>query len=201
MLQKIIDSQYRRPSGLLGRWIGRKMMEQHLPENVWTVEVLDPQPEDKILEIGFGPGIAIEQVAYHVTQGLVAGIDFSYTMVSVAKQRNAAAVHSGRVDLRYADVVQIPFADATFDKAYSIHSIYFWQQPLQALREIHRVLKAGGTLILTILPKEKWNISNPEMVVGTPECTPYSAKDLETLLQQAGFNQVRVESDPENKSN
>jgi SAM-dependent methyltransferase len=201
MLQKIIDRQYRRPSGLLGRWIGRKMMEQHLPENIWTVEVLNPQPEDKILEIGFGPGIAIEQVAYHVTNGLVAGIDFSQTMVSVAKQRNAAAVRSGRVDLRYGDVVQIPFANATFNKAYSIHSIYFWQQPLPALREIYRVLKVGGTLILTILPKEKWNINNPEMVVGTPECTPYSAKDLETLLQQAGFNQVRVEADPENKSN
>src|SRR5687768_4642878 len=201
MFQKIIDSQYRRPSGLFGRWIGRKMLEQHLPENIWTVEVLKPQPEDKILEIGFGPGIAIQQVAYYVTQGLVAGIDFSQTMVSVAKQHNAAAVRSGLVDLRYADVIQIPFANATFNKAYSIHSIYFWQQPLPALREIHRVLKVGGTLILTILPKEKWNINHPEMVVGTPECTPYSAKDLETLLQQAGFNQVRVEADPENKSN
>src|SRR5262245_59199902 len=108
MFQKIIDSQYRRPSGLLGRWIGRKMMEQHLPENIWTVEILNPQPEDKILEIGFGPGIAVEQVAYRVTKGLVAGIDFSQTMVSVAKQRNAAAVRSGLVDLRHADVLQIP---------------------------------------------------------------------------------------------
>ena len=200
MWQKIIDGQYRRPSGLLGRWIGRKMEQQHLPENTWTVQVLNPQSEDTILEIGFGPGIAIEQVAKHVTKGLVAGIDFSHTMVDVARKRNQASIESGKVDLRYADVVQIPFAGATFDKAYSIHSIYFWQQPLLALREINRVLKTDGTLILTILPKEKWNINNPEQVVGTPECTPYSAHELETLLTQAGFNRIRVEADPENRS-
>ena len=200
MWQKIIDGQYRRPSGWLGRWIGRKMEEQHLPENTWTVQVLNPQPTDSILEIGFGTGIAIEQVAQHVTDGFVAGIDFSRTMVDVAKKRNHAGVKSGKVDLRYADVVQIPFADATFDKAYSIHSIYFWQQPLIALKEICRVLKADGTLILTILPKEKWNINNPEQVVGTPECTPYSAHELETVLTQAGFNRIRVEADPQNRS-
>jgi ubiquinone/menaquinone biosynthesis C-methylase UbiE len=201
MWQKIIDGQYRRPSGILGRWVGRKMVQQHLPENTWTVQVVNPQPNDVILEIGFGPGIAITQVAQRVTDGLVAGIDFSQTMVNVAKKRNQSGAKSGIVDLRYADVVKIPFADATFDKAYSIHSIYFWQKPLVALQEIHRVMKVDGTLILTILPREKWNIDNPEQVVGTPECTPYSAQELETLLNQTGFNRVRVEADPENRSN
>src|SRR5688572_25002621 len=100
MLQRIIDSQYRRPSGLLGRWIGRRMAQQHVPENMWTVSLLEAQPHDRILEIGFGPGLAVEELAPKVTEGLIAGIDFSRVMVAAANTRNAEAVRAGRVKLR-----------------------------------------------------------------------------------------------------
>src|SRR6476660_5168526 len=125
MWQKYIDGQYRQPTGLVGRWIGGKMARQHQPENRWTVNLLDVHPADHILEIGFGPGIAVEAVANRTANGLVAGIDFSQTMVIAARKRNAANVHAGKVDLRYGDAANLPFAENSFDKAYSIHSIYF----------------------------------------------------------------------------
>lgn len=194
MWQKYLDRQYRRPSGLVGRWIGGKMAQQHRPENQWTVNLLGVQPTDYILEIGFGPGIAVEQIAQQAAHGLIVGIDFSPTMLAAASRRNAAAIREGRVVLRYADAARLPCPDAMFDKAFSIHSIYFWRDPLAALREIRRVLKPHGQLVLTVLPKEQWNPTNPELA-GTPDCKPYSGAELRDMLSQAGFAQSRVEAD------
>jgi ubiquinone/menaquinone biosynthesis C-methylase UbiE len=194
MWQKYIDGQYRRPTGIVGRWIGGKMAQQHVPENTWTVNLLGVQPTDHILEIGFGPGIAIQEAASHASQGYIAGIDYSKTMVNAAKKRNAAAVQAGRVDLRYGDAAQLPFTENTFDKAFSIHSIYFWPDPTAVIAGIHRVLKHGGWLVLTIMPKELWNPENPD-AAGTPECKPYYGEELKILLETAGFQDTRIEAD------
>jgi ubiquinone/menaquinone biosynthesis C-methylase UbiE len=167
------------------------MAQQHRPENLWTVSLLDVQPTDHILEIGFGPGIAIEEVARRASHGLVAGVDFSWVMVAAARRRNAGAVRARKVDLRHGDAARLPFSDNAFDKGYSIHSIYFWPDPLAALREAFRVLKPAGTFILTVLPKEKWNPYNPD-AAGTPECKPYSGDEL----VQAGLSSPRIEADP-----
>jgi ubiquinone/menaquinone biosynthesis C-methylase UbiE len=200
MWQRVIDGQYRRPSGLLGRWIGRKMAQQHMPENCWTVDLLAAEPADRILEIGFGPGLAIEQLAQQVTLGLVSGVDYSRTMVTTARIRNLNAIRQGRVDLRYGHAAQLPFADCSFNKAFSIHSIYFWPEPVKALQEIRRVLRPNGKLILTILPKERWHPPGSLLPVGTPECTPYSGAELETMLRQVGFSNIFIKADGHNGS-
>jgi SAM-dependent methyltransferase len=196
LFEKILDDQYRRPSGLLGTYIGARMARDHRPENLWTVSILQAAPADQILELGFGSGVAVQELSRRVTQGCVAGIDFSRAMLSAARRRNTAALRSGRVDLRYGDVADLPFEDGRFDKAYSIHSIYFWRQPLKALQNIMRVLKPGGMLVLTILPKERWNLDNPAAPVGTPDCTAYSGDELRGLLSDAGFSDIRIEADP-----
>src|SRR5574341_1153205 len=188
MLAKLLDAQYRRPSGFLGRWIGRQMLDQHRPENLWTVSLLAVQPTNHLLEIGFGPGLAIAEVAQRASQGRVAGVDFSPTMVGMARRRNAAAIRAGRVDLRCADVAALPFEDAHFDKAYSIHSIYFCPRPGDALREIQRVLKPGGLLVLTILPKDRW----PGGGTGAPDCRPYSGEELQRIMAEAGFAETWI---------
>ena len=186
ILDKFISAQYRRPSGLVGRYIGGLMVKQHAPENGWTVDLLHAQPEDFILEIGFGGGYAIQQLAHIVQRGKLAGVDFSSTMVAEAKKRNAAAVSDGLVDLRYADSSRLPFGDASLNKAFSIHSIYFWGQPLMALREVWRVLKPQGRLILTLLPKA----TSDE--VGTLSFKPYAGRELEEMLKSAGFCETEI---------
>jgi len=195
MFQRYIDGQYRQPTGIIGRWIGAKMAEQHQPENQWTVDLLDIQPTDKLLEIGFGSGFAIAKSAERAQEGLVAGVDFSQTMVNAARRRCTDAVRAGRVDLRLGDAARLPFADNTFDKAFSIHSIYFWKEPTRALQEIHRVLKTGGMVIFTILPRARWNEHDPNAPVGTPDCRAYSGEELSTLLLGVGFVQPHITAD------
>ena len=189
MLTKLfdLDAQYRRPSGLLGRYIGRQMARDHRPENEWTVAQLDLRPADQVLELGCGPGVALGLATLQAPQGRVAGLDYSLTMVRAARQRNAAAVRRGHVALHRGDVTRLPFAGASFDKAFGIHTVYFWPNPHAALREIRRVLRPGGALALTILPKELWGAGDPTEPIGTPECTPYTGAELRQMLAEAGF--------------
>jgi len=129
-----------------------------------------------------------------VTRGHVAGVDYSRAMVAAASRRNRRAIRDGRVELQYGEAAQLPFADAAFDKAYGIHTIYFWPDAPAGLKELRRVMRPGGLLVITILPKERWPAA-PEGSLGTPECQVYSGAELAELMGAAGFTQTRVESD------
>jgi SAM-dependent methyltransferase len=160
----------------------------------WTVGLLNIEPESRILEIGFGPGVSTQYAAEKASKGFVAGIDHSETMVQAARRRNAAAVRAGRVELKQGDVASIPYPDESFDKVFSIHSIYFWTKPVDCLKELRRVLKPGGLLAITILPKDKWG----DRQRGESSLrTLYFGEDVARMFSEAGFRDVRVEVSPE----
>lgn len=193
--EHFIDQQYRRPTGIVGQFIGSRMARQHAPENIWSVGLLAVQPADRVLEVGFGPGLTIAQMAARATGGLVAGVDFSPAMLALARRRNTRAIKAGRVDLRASEATALPFADVSFDKALSIHTLYFWSDPAQPLAELRRVLKPGGTLVLTFLPKERWPGGEQAATIAGV----YAGQEVVQLLREAGFAQAHVEPGPEQK--
>jgi ubiquinone/menaquinone biosynthesis C-methylase UbiE len=148
--ETVLNQQYPCPRGGLGRLSGELMVRQHTIETVWTVSLAEVQPTDCVLEIGFGAGKTIGLLAEHTTQGSVAGIDLSPTMVKRARARNAHAVRAGRVTLQQGNAAQLPFEEQRFDKVVSIHTYYFWADPQAILTEVFRVLKPGGKLIFTL---------------------------------------------------
>ena len=118
-------------------------------------------------------------------------------MVAEASRRNNEAVQAGRLDLRCAEASDLPFADASFNRAFSIHSVYFWSWPVTVLMELHRVLKPGGLLVITMLPKDRWqpNPIGSALEFGTPDCTPYFGFEIEQMMIGAGFSSTRIEVD------
>jgi ubiquinone/menaquinone biosynthesis C-methylase UbiE len=199
LFDKILSAQYHRPSGILGIWVGRQMAKDHRRENLWTISLLDAKPADHILEIGFGSGLAIDRLAGVLTEGQIAGIDYSQTMVKAAKKRCARLLQPGRIDLRFGDAAHLPFPDESFDKAYSVHSIYFWLQPEAALREIRRVLKLNGVCVITLLPRHRMQEDFPDSPVDAPDFKQFSGEQLKDLFLQTGFQSVRIASDPDER--
>jgi ubiquinone/menaquinone biosynthesis C-methylase UbiE len=146
--RKFLMRMFGRPAGVLGRLGGVIMARMNRDAATQIIQMLDIRPDDKLLEVGFGPGVAIQLLLDRVPAGSVAGIDYSQEMVRQASARNAAALRNRRVDLRYGSAERLPFADEAFDKALAINSMQAWPDARAGLREIQRVLKRGGSIAL-----------------------------------------------------
>jgi ubiquinone/menaquinone biosynthesis C-methylase UbiE len=160
----------------------------HRPSNrqrsTWVVSLLDVQPADQILEIGFGPGVAVARLV-RAGAGHVYGLDHSGVMLRHASRRNAAAIRAGRVTLINASVDQLPPAlDGPFDAILAINSLGFWPAPAERLAELGRRLAIGGRIAIA---------SQPRCPGATADTTRSAAREIENLLTDAGFTQLRTE--------
>jgi ubiquinone/menaquinone biosynthesis C-methylase UbiE len=164
-----------RPEGVLGRLGGLIMARTNRACGIWVSDLAQIQADDRVLEVGFGPGVLIEHLSSVVTAGNVAGIDSSAEMVKQANARNTVSIRRGRVDLRCGSVDNMPFASNSFRKALSINSMQVWPDVGAGLREIHRVLESGATVGLGF----------------TPHSGQSKAGLIETLTE-AGFRDAKI---------
>jgi ubiquinone/menaquinone biosynthesis C-methylase UbiE len=182
-----IARQSRLPEGLLGEVVALAMSYDTARVNRSVADHLDVQPADEILELGFGSGRALLEVAARAR--FVAGVDPSEVMLRHARFRNGRYLRSGRVAIGLGEAAHIPYPDARFDKAYAIHVLYFWAEPQQELREIRRVLRPGGRLLLGFRPKD-----DPAVVAAAHPAvyTLRTLLEVEKLLDESGFGALRT---------
>ncbi|TWB88115.1 methyltransferase family protein [Bradyrhizobium macuxiense] len=148
VMRSILLRAFGRPRGLLGRLGGVIMARTNADCGAWVTDLLEVESDDRVLEVGFGPGVVIQRLSSLVPAGSVAGIDASPEMVGQARARNTTAVGDGRIDLRLGSVEHLPFDDGSFDKALAINSMQVWPDAVAGLREIRRVMKPGGRIAL-----------------------------------------------------
>jgi ubiquinone/menaquinone biosynthesis C-methylase UbiE len=142
--------QFSGPSGPLGQVAGRLMARMNGPLNDWVVDLLELSPRDRVLEVGFGPGLAVERIAARTNEGLVVGVDHSELMWRHAAQRNRSALASGRVELKVGTAGRLPLGSARFTHALAVNSLQFWPDLPAALAELRRVLVTQGRLVLAL---------------------------------------------------
>jgi len=142
--------QAAKPRGAFGVVMGWLMGSLNAAQNRATVDALDPPPGAAVLEVGFGPGHALEMLAMSRPLGLVAGIDHSPLMVARAKRRLNGRRGDAALDLRLGDAGDLPFPDERFDVVFAVNSFHLWPDRERALAEMAGVLKPGGDLLLSI---------------------------------------------------
>ncbi len=184
----LIASQLRCPSGEMGEEVGKRLAEFNADANAWTLKLLDIQPNDHVLEIGFGPGEAIAEAARLTPEGFVAGIDFSETMLSMATERNARAIIQDRVELALGDGHDIPYPEQSFTKVVAINVLYFWEDLQKPLSEIFRVLRSGGTAAFYVTAQNSWLPGIAESGVFHD----YAPDTIRNALNAAGFAQTNM---------
>ena len=194
--KKFLAAQLRQPSGLFGKFLMGDVLDRHNEKmNHFAVEMLDLQPTDRVLDIGFGGGVTIKKMLSTIDTGKIYGVDFSEVMVEQAKQKFRSAIEAGKILIEFADVRKLPFDDNTFDKICTVNTIYFWEDPLASLRSIKRVLKDGGKLVVGIRSADKMK----NLPVTQYNFRLYDPEAVSDLLVDAGFNGVSIEQRDELK--
>ena len=180
-----IGRQLRYPSGLAGRVAGLLMRIANGKPNRLAVEALMVGAYDTVLELGFGPGHAIGLIASRATAGFVYGVDRSPVMLEQAQRRNRSALETGRVFLYQAPFDRLPFEDRSIDKILAVNVIYFWDDVPAVLREIRRVLRPHGRVVIYATDAStmrRWKFAGPDThrLFGTAELT--------AALREGGFD-------------
>jgi SAM-dependent methyltransferase len=188
--QKLIGrlrAQFGRPTGLPGRMAGWLMAyrSSNRRRNAWVVSLLDVQRDDRVLEIGFGPGIAIRELARRAADGRVCGIDHSEVILRQASRRNADAIRRGVVDLRLGSVDALPDFDAPFDNIMAVNALLLWNDPDTRLRALARLLRPGGLIAVAHQPRGPG---------ASDQAAAAEGREMAATLARAGFSDVRVET-------
>ena len=187
---EFIARQSSHPRGLLGEVVACAMSYDTARVNRMAIDRLDISSSDSVLELGFGHGRTLFQIAARTRQGFVAGVDPSEVMLRHARFRNGRYIRQGRMDLHLAESSKIPYPDDRFDKAFAVHVLYFWTDPRKDLLEIRRVLRTGGLVLLGFRPKDDPRVESelPKTVYKL-----YALKEVEGMLSESGFQQVSGE--------
>lgn len=186
-----IARQSSRPYGWLGEIVARVMSVETRAANRIALEELAVQDGEVVLEIGCGHGRTLERVLGSRCRH-AAGIDPSDVMVRLARRRLRRWIESGRAAVSLASSAKIPHADSSFDVAFAVHVVYFWREPEEELREIRRVLRPGGRLLIAYRPRE-------EQALAALPASVYAlrtADEIEGLLGRSGFVAVRSAERP-----
>jgi ubiquinone/menaquinone biosynthesis C-methylase UbiE len=164
------------------------MARKNAAFNRAAVDLLDVQPDDDVLEIGYGPGTALAMLAARAPHGTIAGVDLSARMLRQATRRNRRLVAEGRLSLYRAAAESTPFDDASFDRIIAVNNFHIWPDRAAALAEILRVLRPGGQLLLAA----RGAVENPGKY--TPPGLDNGAVQLaRSEIGEAGFTGARVQ--------
>ncbi len=188
--QRAIDAvraKFGRPTGLWGNAAG--LLMAHRPSNrrrnAWAVSLLDVRRDDRVLELGFGPGLATRELGRIAAEGYVCGIDHSEPMLRWARRRNADGLRRGVVDLRLGSVDELPAFDAPFDKILAVNTMLFWSEPGARLAELRQLLRPGGLIAVAHQPRGPG---------ATDETSAAKGREIAAALDRAGFSEVRLET-------
>ena len=188
-IRQNIVVQFERPQGILGQLAGLIMANRssNIERIEWTLELLDLKPTDHLLEVGFGPGLAIQKASGIIRNGLIVGVDHSETMLRQASTRNAKAIAQGRVQLLLGSVETLPVSGHPFDKIYSANVVQFWRDPVAVYKKLHLLLTPGGTIATTYMPRHSG---------ATNADTMDKEREIIGHLKAAGFSTIRTEEKP-----
>ncbi|MEX2207020.1 MAG: class I SAM-dependent methyltransferase [Myxococcota bacterium] len=182
---ELISRQSRQPSGWLGEIVARGMAFETARENRVAVERLAVRADESVLEVGCGHGRTLAGIA-QTASGFVAGVDPSEVMVRLARRRLRRWIAVGQAEVTLGTGSSLPYPDARFDAALAVHVLAFWTDAVAELREIRRVLRPGGRVLLGYRPRDATTLAALPATVYTLR----SVDETQRLLAEAGFGAV-----------
>jgi SAM-dependent methyltransferase len=185
--------QYKRPTGRRGRVVAALMNKGHEALTLWGLTHVNIEPDYVILDVGCGGGKTVSRLAHRAVRGKVFGIDYSADMVKYSQKVNKKLITENHVEIHEGSVEKTGFPDNFFDLVTAIETYYFWPSLPDALREIKRVLKPGGRLLLVneMVKDGVYEVENAEMIEKS-QVRLAPLKEIRQIMESVGFSNVQV---------
>ncbi len=182
-----------KPDGFWGKLMIRSMNKGHSELTDWALCHVNIKSGDYVLDVGCGGGKTVGKLSNMVGNGKVYGIDYSDLCIKKAEKLNHKNVLCGKVKLQKATVSALPFDSEKFDLVTAVETYYFWPDKLNDLREIWRVLKPGGRIMLVFeMLKDKNDPEKWSKVEERLNIEAVSREDIDAMLERAGFLSIRT---------
>lgn len=188
-----IASQLKHPSGEKGIEIANMMNETNINMTKHSIQNLNISNENRILELGHGNAGHVEFLFEQAEKPKYYGLEMSELMFQEARQINRNFVSQKQAFFSIYDGNTIPFEDGSFDKIFTVNTIYFWQKPEELLSEIYRVLKSNGTFCLTFAEEDFMKT----LPFTQYEFELYSTQKAQELIKKSEFKIVYTETQTE----
>ncbi|MBS9776367.1 MAG: class I SAM-dependent methyltransferase [Fusobacterium sp.] len=189
---KEVERQVACPSGEFGIKVAKTMNESNIGMTIGTIDFLEIKDEDYILELGHGNCGHLDKVLEAGKNIKYHGLEISETMFNEA-QKNSSN-NSNLVEFKHYDGEKIPYSDETFDKIFTVNTIYFWEAPEKNLTEMNRVLKKNGLCVLTYGNREfmekmpfvgeKFKLYDQDMIKEVIAKTEFKLEEIKEISER-----------------
>lgn len=186
-------NQVRRPDRWAGRFFLWIMNMSHSGVTDWGLGHVGVGEEFTILDVGCGGGRTIEKLAAMASHGKVYGVDYAKGSVAASRGRNAQLIQARRVEIAEGSVSRLPFPADNFDLVTAVETQYYWPDLVGDMREILRVLKPGGTLVVIAesYGKGKYDaVQGP--VMKLLRSANLSVEEHRELFAKAGYTEIHT---------
>lgn len=187
-------NQCKKPNGEIGKAIAEDMNISHFELTNWGFEKINIKKNDVILDIGCGGGRTVNRMASIAAKGKTFGIDYSTDCVKWSKDYNEKFIEDGSVEILHASVEKIPFENDKFDVISAVETIYFWPNLIENFKEVKRVLKPSGKLVIIceMYSSENFKERNDEFV-AISDMEIHTPEELKLILEKAGYNNIKID--------
>lgn len=184
---KLLAAQLRKPQGDFGKEVALQMNVSNDVLTLSSIRALNLAPGDNVLEIGMGNGLFCKDIL-KVENTRYTGCDFSELMVNEASGINKDFIAAGKARFVLGNAADMPFSDDSFDKIFTVNTIYFWDEPAKVLSEIKRLLRQDGILAIGLRTEESMKVL-PFVQYGF---TGYDKSKIKKLLEENGFEIIDI---------
>jgi ubiquinone/menaquinone biosynthesis C-methylase UbiE len=174
------------------------MNSRHAKVTDWGLSHISIEKHFTILDAGCGGGKTVSKLAAIATEGKVYGVDHSAQSVAVANRINRQWIDAGRVENREGSVSRLPFSDDMFDLVTAVDTHFWWPDLPADMREVLRVLKPGGTLIIIAeVYKGAQAVTSKavEKYLPLTGLKLLSVDEHRELFANAGYSDIRIIAD------
>ena len=184
-----VKTQFELPRGFAGRITLMFMNRGHKSIYESVAKILELREEDDLLEVACGNGYFIKNYASHVHS--VAGLDLSELCIKLATKKNKKRIVAGSAEFVLGEATKLPWEDNKFSVAASMASFMMFSKPVESLKEMYRVLRPGGRVVVGI----EWNAEDGKD--HSKDIKKYGMQlleedDVRNMLKEAGFSDIAI---------